>query len=289
MVSLGDSNYQFFISSGMMGFDGRGVTIAHRIIYNLLKLTNLYDPNLFAITTKTITRYPRKGPKKIKPIKNGWWNNYGLDNAGLVQFIKKHKEIIGKSKNLILSLACKEKEQLRAMIIELEAYFSNILALEYNASCPNDEPIGAKETIRRCESIKSLTDTPLIVKVGYASNHYMEIAKQTEGMVQAISINSVPSPAGGAISGKLAQEINWDIVKRLADSVSTPIIAPSVWNYEDIEKVFKLGARAVSFGSVSMIHPLRPWGPILPTLWSKRHKKEQDRKDWEMKACARSR
>ena len=288
MVSLGDSNYQFFVSSGMMGFNGRGATIAHRIIYDSLKLLNLYDSDLFAIVTKTITRHPWQGPKKIKPIKNGWLNNYGLDNAGLVQFIEKNKEEIGKSKNLVLSLACKEKGQLRAIIIELEAHFPDILAFEYNASCPNDIPIGAKETIKRCESIKSLTDTPFIVKIGYASNHYMEIAKQTEGIVQAISINSVPSPAGGAISGKPAQGINWDILKKLADSVSTPIIAPSMWNYEDIEKVFKMGARAVSFGSISMIHPSRPWGPILPTLWARRYNKEQKRKDWYLKACARS-
>ncbi|MFA4890079.1 MAG: hypothetical protein WC587_00370 [Candidatus Paceibacterota bacterium] len=288
MITLGDKNYQFFLSSGMMGFDGRGATIAHRILYDLLKLLNLYDPNLFAIVTKTITRYPRKGPKKIRPIKNGWWNNFGLDNTGLLQFISKYQKKIYKDKNLILSIAGKEKEQLRVMLIELESRLPNILAFEYNASCPNDIIIGEEETIRNCETIRSLVNTPLIVKVGHANSHYMKIAKKTEGLVQAISINSVPALIGGARSGKTAQEINWRILKELADTVSTPIIAPSIWEYEDIGKTLAMGARAISFGSVSMIHPKRPWGPVLPTLWARRYSKEQNRKDWEMKACARS-
>lgn len=290
MISFSNGRqYTYFISSGMMGFSGGGATIAHRILYDLLKLLNLYDPDLFAVVTKTITRYPQRGPKKVKPIKNGVWNNFGLDNPGLALFISKYQERIRENKNLILSVACKGKEQLRVMLIELESRLPDILAYEYNVSCPNDIRIGAKETIRNCEAIKSLVDTPLIVKIGHASNHYMEIAKKTEGLVQAISINSVsvPMPRGGAMSGKVAQEINWQILKKLTDTVSTPVIAPSLWHYKDIEKVFQMGAKAVSFGSISMIHPQRVWGPILPTLWAKRHKKEQEEKDEYLKSCAR--
>lgn len=127
---------------------------------------------------------------------------------------------------------------------------------------------------------------PLILKIG-ASGYCLTNIKMTEGIIEAIDINSVPFHDRGAISGKRAQEVNWRILKELVDNISTPVIAPSIWHYEDIEKVFKIGAKAVSFGSCSMIHPLRPWGPILPTLWTKKYKKETEEKDNYLKSHAR--
>ena len=283
--------YTYFISSGMLGFDGEGATVVHKIIRKILLKAKIYDPTLVAETTKTITFHPIDGPKKIKPIRGGWWNDYGLDNPGLNNFIMYYGKKIKWKENLIISIAGKDRDEMRVIVRAITARFPNLLALEYNASCPNCSTtrVGANEVIKRCELIKETSPrTDVIVKVGAKSNNYAIITKGTKGLVKAFRINSVPVEGGGAISGKLAQEVNWRILNELLEASSTPVIAPSIWDYEDMKKVLKMGAAGIDFGSVSMIHHLRPWGPAIPYLWAKKHKGEQDRKDWEMKACARS-
>ena len=86
---------------------------------------------------------------------------------------------------------------------------------------------------------------------------------QEEGIVEAIAINSVPwtyafpdkrSPlarfGGGGVSGKIAQKWTWQLLEEIVRSSSIPVIGPSPWVYDDIQKLFDLGAKAVSFGSV---------------------------------------
>lgn len=286
IILSNNKKLDFLVSSGMMGFDGRGATVFHKILYKILKAMGLFDPSLFAIVTKTITLLPKNGPKEIKPLNDGWWNNYGLDNPGVYVFVKKYSQEIKRRKNLIVSIAGKTKEELRNIMIALLSEFSNLVAIEYNVSCPNDIKIGAKEVIKIVKYLANSFDIPVILKVGQGSNHYLKIAEETQGMVAALSINSIPANGVGAISGKIAQSVNWKILKELADTVSTPIIASSIWDYEDIEKVFSKGARAVSFGSMSMIHPKRPWGPVLPTRWIEEYKKEQEKKDYYLKSSA---
>jgi dihydroorotate dehydrogenase (NAD+) catalytic subunit len=280
--------YKYFIASGMMGFDGKGPTIAHKILFSFLSKAGLYDPSLFAITAKTITINSIRGPQKIRPQKDGWFNNYGLDNPGLNVFIEKYGGKIKEKNNLIISFAGKTKEQIQMLLITLLSEFPDILAFEFNVSCPNYIQIGTKEAIKICEHVKKNFDIDLLLKIGQGSNNYKMIAKETEGMVKALRINSVPLLEGGAVSGKEAQPTNWQIMEELISVSKTPVIAPSIWEYKDIEKAFKKGASGIDFGSVQMIHPQRPWAPILPTLWAKRYEKEQDKKDWYLKSCART-
>jgi len=90
-------------------------------------------------------------------------------------------------------------------------------------------------------------------------------------MIEAFSINAVPwnlvfpnceSPlakyGGGAVSGKIAQPFIWPFAEKLIGITSRPIIGPSVWDFEDIEKLRDMGAKAVSFGSIFLCHPARP-------------------------------
>lgn len=290
MISFSNgSAFQYFISSGIMGFDGNGATLYHKIIRSVLLRAGIYDTSLIAETTKTITFHPIEGPKKIRPLRNGWWNNWGLDNPGLNKFLLQYGEKIKDKTNLVVSLAGKDKIHMEVIVSSILSKFSDILAIEYNASCPNNSSVrvGANEVVRMCEFLKEKFDIDLIIKIGAQSNHYKQIAKGTKGLVKAFRINSVPVEGGGAISGKMAQEVNWHILSELLDASSTPVIAPSIWNYEDIEKLLKMGASGIDFGSVSMIHPLRPWGPAIPFLWARKHKKEQEEKDRYLKSCAR--
>lgn len=281
--------YKYFISSGMTGFDGDGPTFAHKLIRDFLKKAGIFDPFLVAETSKTITFHPVEGPKKVRPRKGGWWNDWGLDNPGLNKFLLDFGDRVKEKENFILSLAGKDKDHVSTIIAATCAKFPNILAVEYNASCPNNSSVrvGANEVIRMSEFLKKKFDIDIIVKVGSHSNHYKQIAMGTKGLIKAFRINSVPVKSGGAISGKLAQETNWRIMEELLEASSTPVIAPSIWEYEDMKKVLAMGASGIDFGSVSMVHPLRPWGPAIPFLWSKKHKKEQEERERYFKSCAR--
>ena len=63
---------------------------------------------------------------------------------------------------------------------------------------------------------------------------------------------------GGAISGKLAQSKNWQFLRELAAATSIPVVAPSIWNYNDINYVTRIGASAYAFGSIFMYSPWKP-------------------------------
>lgn len=286
MINFSGHNFLFFLASGIMGFDGEGPTWAHRVFYRILKELSLFDPNLFATVTKTITFPPHEGAKKIKFIRDGWWNKFELDNPGLKKFLKKHGPILKDRDNIIISILSRKREEIKTMMKEFLYSFPKLLAVEYNASCPNapsDMLIGNRVTVKMCNFIANCFHVPVIVKVGSRSN-YLEIAKKTEGVVSAISINSVPVEGGGAISGKRAQEVNWRIIRDLKENTSTPVIGGSIWSYEDMIYLLNdLKVDGISFGSVSLFHPKRPLAPVLPTLWARRYFKENEMAEKENK------
>lgn len=258
----------FLLASGMMGFDAKGPTIPHKILYYFLRGFNLFQENLFSIITKTITLRPIKGPKKIKPLRNGWWNNWGLDNPGINYFLKNNGQKIRNS-NIIISITAQTLPELKIIIDKLNILAPDITAIEFNVSCPSYVLTDIDLIVNMCYFLADFSKFPLLLKIGW-KNNYLKIAKKTEGAIEAIDINSVPED-NGAISGERAQFVNWRILQQLVDSTSTPVIGPSVWYYSDIERLFELGAKAISFGSISMIHPRRPWGPLLPTRYVRKY------------------
>ncbi len=266
----------FLIASGMMGFDGRGPTFAHRIMYDLLKLIGLYDPTLFATITKTVTMLPITGPKKIRPFRNGWWNNWGLDNPGINYFLRNNGQGIQKirdSDNIIISITGRTLAELQVIVDKLNILTPDITAIELNVSCPRYILEDADIVIDMCHFLADISKFPILLKIG-KKNNYIKIAKKTEKVIAALDINSVPTVdqwGTGAVSGEFAQFVNWRILQKLVDETSTPVIGPSIWHYEDIKRLFEMGASAISFGSISMIHPYRPWGPILPTKYVKKY------------------
>lgn len=281
MITLSNGKKLLFLmASGMMGFDGKGATIAHRTMYKTMKFFGLYDPSLFTIITKTVTLRHVKGSKKIRPLRNGWWNNWGLDNPGLFSFLEKYAPLLKKKDNIILSIMPVTLAQACVMAKSINDLLPNIFAVELNVSCPNIENIEngfQKDTgliIDLCHQLNSLLKAPLLLKIG-CKNDYLKIAEKTEKVIEALDINSVPTVdqlGAGAISGEFAQFVNWRILQKLVDETSTPVIGPSIWHYEDIKRLFEMGASAISFGSISMIHPRRPWSPLLSTAYVRKYK-----------------
>ncbi|MBI3633954.1 MAG: hypothetical protein HY226_06745 [Candidatus Vogelbacteria bacterium] len=284
MIKLSNGHkFEFMAASGSLWFDGGGWFWERP-----LKLIGLLDPKLFTIVTKSLTRLPKEGNLKIyKPLgavrflNGGVVNAIGLTNPGLDWWCK---EIGPKLKNsplsIIVSIHSNSAREAGEMAWRLNPY--NLQGIELNLSCPNIIHNVEAETERIVETVrqvKRVSNLPLIAKLS-ANQDYKKISKKLEFLVDAISINSVPwkhiypeelSPlhhlGGGGVSGKTAQEYNWKMLKELAEHTKTPIIGPSVWEYEDIDKIKNLGAKAVSFGSVFLRHPWRP------TLYVRRHLK----------------
>ena len=148
-----------------------------------------------------------------------------------------------------------------------------IKAIELNASCPNtDQEMhrNVDRVLELVEVMKNESRHPLFLKLS-PQQDYIELAKRSSSYVEAFSINSVPwkmifphqkSPllrfGGGGVSGKVAQKITWKMLADLSQATTTPLIGPSVWSYEDLEKIRSRGASAISFGSIFLKHPLRP-------------------------------
>ncbi len=262
------------VSSGAMGYwDGW-------LMQKPLIAVGLIKQELFTVVSKTVTLGRREGNfrpwkpwESMWPISGGFVNNYGLGNPGFEGCLPKFSAIAATRKVRLVVSILGSPTELVAMANRLNDI--KIVAVEVNCSCPNTgEPIPETEEV--VYAIKRVAETckhPVIVKLSIAQN-YLEIVAALKGVAEAVSLNSVPweiefplerSPlrrleqrvgSGGGVSGKPAQRANWAAVRNLAKDHALPIIAPSIMEFSDLEKVRALGADAVSFG---VIHILTPW------------------------------
>lgn len=281
MIELSNGHFfEYMAASGALGFDGRGWFWERP-----LKWLKLLDPSLFTVVIKTLTLHPRKGNspfKSVRLMRQGVVNSVGLKNPGIEWW---SQEIGPKVKQggiyLIGSIFSLNVDDLVRMAGKLSKF--DLMALEINASCPNlkDGMMDSSMIIKACQEIKKRSRLPLILKLSVI--HKIEILPFLEGAVEAISINSVPwgvaffdkrSPlahlGNGGISGKIAQPFVWNFLQRLVEKTSIPVIGSSIWDFDDIEKIRKLGAKAISFGSIFLRYP---WRPTCFVLKDKRRQK----------------
>ena len=282
----------YVVASGALAFDGKGWFWERPLVW-----LGLIKPELFTVFLKTLTLEPRKGNLRwwcpwhcVALILGGAVNKIGLTNKGIDHWMKKVKPKIDFKKYQIAGSIFGDIEELVKMARILDGV--SLVALEINYSCPNTGHAlhRAQEVIAAVRAVREETTHPLIIKVS-VDQPYLEIAAGLVGIADAISINSVPwsvafgkkiSPlwrlenkvqgGGGGVSGKPAQMLNWKAVRELAAQGSLPVIAPSVMEYEDMQKVRSLGAKAVSFGTIHLPSwPiwLKPWtlltNPCKPT------------------------
>jgi len=218
-------------------------------------------------------------------------NKVGLTNKGIGWFVKKVAPKLKYKKYKLAASFFGTREELVEMVQMLNPF--DFVAYELNVSCPNSGHAlsQAEETIETVKAVYAVSRRPLIVKVS-KDQDYLAIAAGVKGYAQALSFNSVPwaiwtfsnqgrkksplwrlekkvSGGGGGVSGKPAQSQNWsamlDIVER---KIGVPVIASSIMNYNDIAYVQKLGAAAVSFGTIHMRTPRKATQIVL------RHKAE---------------
>ncbi len=275
MIALSNGHkFEYMAASGALALDGKGWFHEQP-----LRWAKLIDPSLFTVVAKTLTYKRRKGNYRsfspwrcIRLIPDGVVNVVGLTNPGIDWFCRKIGPTIDcKRIALVGSILSDKINELVAMTKMLNKF--DLVALELNWSCPNIEGDlleNSQKVIEGCKAVKKVSRFPSILKL-LVVHDIKSILPEVKGIVEAISINSVPwavifpnkkSPlahlGGGGVSGKIAQPHTWDFVKRLVDSTDIPVIGPSVWDYKDIQKLRDIGAKAISFGSIFLRYPWRP-------------------------------
>ena len=273
---------EFVVASGALGWNGGG-WLWEKPLVSL----GFIDPSLFTVTTKTMTLKPNKGRWwAVRPMRGGVWNNMGLPNKGMSWWLDKYLGVIEHEdfmfpdypfitkKTLpyktLVSIAPRSVNELREMVglgfengLESD---SNFVGYEINVSCPNTVPLEFNNIESMLEAFAdrnehSYKPCAIILKLNYQQAFYSEgfTTEQLRELLpycDAVSLNSAPPAYGkGAYSGRLAQECNWTTAAYL-QCLGFKVIYPSLWVYEDIQKVYDRGAQAISFGAV---HLLRPW------------------------------
>ena len=280
MITLSNGHkINYVVASGALGFDGQGWPWEKPLV----KL-GLIKPELFTTVLKTLTLHPREGNLKMwKPwecvrlIRGGSVNKIGLTNPGINWWCDNIGVWLDYYKFPTVASIFGTLEELVEMTELLNSF--DFQAIEVNPSCPNTGHVmdTAASVIRIVRAVQRVSRHPLIVKVS-VDQDYLGIAQGLDGFVEAISLNSVPwktvypngemSPlwklekkvagGGGGVSGGPAQHFNWRAVAQLVRQGLVPVIAPSIMEFNDLARVRKLGAQAVSFGA---IHLRTPWKP----------------------------
>jgi len=304
MIRLSNGHeLRYVVASGALAFDGEG-WIHERPLVAL----GLIRPELFTVVLKTVTWNPREGNLRwwkpwecVRPIPGGAVNKVGLTNIGFEKFLSDVVPDLKFGKyNLVASLMG-TPEQVCEMISDLNAY--PFVAYELNPSCPNTGSgmPTSEAVIANVKRAHSVSNRPLLLKVSVAQD-YLTIAEGVKKYAEAIDLNSVPwemvfpdeatplatlerrvKGGGGGVSGKPAQQKNWQAVNDLYRQGALPVIGPSIMEYEDLRQLDRLGSGAYSFGCIHLpSYPvwLKPWtvftNPCKPTRIVRRHMDEHD-------------
>lgn len=280
MITLSNKHsFEFMAASGALAFDGRGWPWEQP-----LRLAGFLKPELFTIVTKSLTLKPRRGNLRwwnplrcVRLIRGGTVNAVGLTNPGVEAWVRDIYPQVAQAAEqsnwaFVCSIAGEDLQEYMEMAIRLKECRA-LVALEINASCPNSPSELAQNSqavIDTAKALKYVAPWPLILKLS-CTHDYVKIAKVLEGVVEAISINSVPWPVafpekksplakfgGGGVSGKAVQPLTWKMVSELAAQTKIPVIGASVWEYGDIAKLFGMGTKAIAFGSIFLRYPWRP-------------------------------
>ncbi|MDP2648118.1 MAG: hypothetical protein Q8P35_02670 [Candidatus Yanofskybacteria bacterium] len=293
MIKLSNGHcFEFVAASGALAFDGRGWPWDWPF-----RWMGLLDPHLFTIVTKTIMPEPWRGnlqwhfPWKVVKFLSkegnvinpalllarpnllfGAANAIGLTNSGLEIWLKRDYPVIERAGYKVIVSITREKGLGCKEMARRLSGLKNVVGIEYKASCPNTDPTllrNAELVARNCYEIKQAIDYPLLLKLSCVQP-YVEIARAAQGIVEAISINSVPwsviypdrksplaSLGGGGVSGKIVQQFTWKMVEELCRETGIPVIGPSIWEYKDILRLQNIGASAVHFGTIFFY----PWKP----------------------------
>ncbi|MFA6295227.1 MAG: hypothetical protein WC666_02260 [Candidatus Paceibacterota bacterium] len=274
-----DHAFEYMVASGALAFDGKGWFWEKPLAW-----LGIIKPELFTVVIKTLTRHPRPGNLRwwkpwtcVRLIPGGSVNKVGLTNPGIEWWCKEIGPHLDFLKFPLVGSIFGDEKELTEMAYMLNSF--ELVALEVNPSCPNTGHAmqTAEAVINSVKAVKHASRYPIIVKVS-VDQDYLTIANGLKNIAEAISLNSVPwktafpngektplwkleekvGGGGGGVSGKPAQKCNWKAVEELSRQGVLPVIGPSVMEIDDLDRVRKLGAKAISFGAIHLRTPWRP-------------------------------
>jgi dihydroorotate dehydrogenase (NAD+) catalytic subunit len=232
-----------------------------------------------AFVSKTITPEPRVGnpPPRLYETPSGMVNSIGLPNKGLEGFLEHDlPELARLPVPLIVSVMAPSRDGFEHLVDHV-ARRGEVAAIELNVSCPNVKSgliVGEQpeETRALCESLRPLTEKPLIVKLTPNVADPAGIAKAAEeGGADAVSlINTLRATAlsprtgepwlgagSGGLSGPAVRPVALDQVRRVAAAVEIPVIGMGgIESGADAYEFLALGASAVAVGTATFRDPM---------------------------------
>jgi dihydroorotate dehydrogenase (NAD+) catalytic subunit len=229
--------------------------------------------------SKTITPEPRPGnpPPRLYETPSGLINSIGLPNKGLDGFLAQDlPELARLPAPLCVSVMAPSRDGF-ARLVERVGARDEVAAIELNVSCPNVESgliVGEQpgETLALCETLRPLTEKPLVVKLTPNCADPAAVAEAAAaGGADAVSlINTLRSAAldpltlepwlgarSGGLSGPAVAAVALDQVRRVAAAVSVPVIGMGgIESGADAIAMLACGATAVAVGTASFRDPL---------------------------------
>ena len=235
----------------------------------------LYDAGAGAVVTKSLSKEPWDGypnPTIFSVKGGGWINAVGLSNPGAENFAK----MISTNEDvpIIVSLVGSIEEDFEYMIKQFEN--CKVAAYELNLSCPHVAKVGLEvgddtELVSKIvKKVKSMSDVPVIAKVGLGSTDYLETVDTavSAGADAITAINTIRAMAIdveverpilsnkiGGLSGTPIKPVALRCVYEISSKFDIPILGcGGISTWEDAVEFILAGASAVQFGSVMGEH-----------------------------------
>lgn len=254
----------------------------------------LYDENIGAVVTKSISVNPMKGYPNptIIPLGGGsYLNAVGLSNPGVAAFSKELSE--NRNIPIMISLVGSSEKEFSKMVKVFDSL--KIIGYEINLSCPHvskmgmelgDDPEAVNKIVR---AVRINTNKPISVKVGVGSIDVVELARvaieaganiiTAINTLRAMSIDiettmPVLSNLIGGLSGNAIKPIGIRCVYEISKKLQVPVIGcGGVSSWQDVIEYMIAGASAVQIGSI-----LGSSGPKIFTHITKDLKKYVEKK-----------
>lgn len=273
--------------SGQKGLYLESPAIMASCYYQPGILRNLDRLGFGAITTKTITREPRKGNPGRTITREGrtFYNSDGHRNPGMEEFRKTLDGLKGGGMKtpLIVSIAGKDEREYSELASELSGYAD---ALEMNISCVNTDygcmfTDSYESASKLFSEVREVTDRPLIVKLARPGTGFLP--KNLDEIIPAAIdsgidiINYANTRLTGreefrrGIGAESGHELFWDTaygVKKAGEFYGervSIIAGGGIDSEERAESIMKLGADAVEFLTAFITE-----GPFFPARINRR-------------------
>jgi dihydroorotate dehydrogenase (NAD+) catalytic subunit len=237
---------------------------------------------LGAFVSKGITPKRRAGNAMPRIIESpaGMLNAIGLQNPGIVDFIKKYpRKWEAWDVPAVVNISAETVEDYAIMAAMLDEA-PGIAALEVNVSCPNiarggycfgwDPEMSADVTA----AVRAVTTLPIMVKLSPGATDIVAVAQAVEA-AGADSISLINTLVGmaidvrhrrpllanhtGGLSGPAIKPIAVRMVYQVAAAVSVPVVGMGgIMGLNDALEFFLAGAAAVQVGTAIFVDPGLP-------------------------------